>query len=169
MDDMLQRVVSKIEQLNALHGKKLKKNILTFNENEDNRARWIMSNYATYLQRIGKTVDYGIDCYLKMVGDMLIEQVRFAEADTYSAQSFDEVNQKAYKNPKVMEDYMKALLPQFLWVHRYKKLSFFIKSPLCFLCIGCILNKIIIMPQLFLCSTSRSRYFFKYQPGGILL
>lgn len=129
MNELLEEIIIKIEQINPVHGKKLRKN---FQHNDSAlflNAAAFLNKYSRYLRSIDKDLDYGIECYLKFVSDVVYEQVRFMETGQYSNQSFDEVYQRVYNNPEVMLYYMHGLLlSQILWQHHYKIFSFFSKT-----------------------------------------
>ncbi len=121
-------VVEQISLKNQLHSKKIIKNLSKFDEAYFNRANDFMKRYATLLQNENKTMDYAIDCYLQMIADVNYESVQFLQTGEYTSKSFDEVNQRVYNNPQVMEYYMHGLLlSQFLWTHHYDILLYFNK------------------------------------------
>jgi 2-polyprenyl-3-methyl-5-hydroxy-6-metoxy-1,4-benzoquinol methylase len=56
----------------------------------------------------------------------MYEQLRFSETGKYSSTSFEEVNNRVYNNPEVMDYFMNGLLlSQVLWKHHYSIFSFF--------------------------------------------
>ena len=85
--------------------------------------------YEAYLFSIGLTLDFGIDCYLKMMENMLEERLKFIQEGRYSNSSFEEVERKVYANPEVMTYHMHGLvLAQFLWFDQYQRIKFFIDN-----------------------------------------
>jgi 2-polyprenyl-3-methyl-5-hydroxy-6-metoxy-1,4-benzoquinol methylase len=129
MDSYLQNIISKIEVLNPLHGKKLKKNLQGLEPDYFKRAALFFNKYEKFVHTLGRDLDYGIECYLTMLADVMYEQVRFLETGEYSSKSFQEVQQRVYSNPEVMEYYMHGLMiSNFLWVHHYRMLSFFVDA-----------------------------------------
>jgi 2-polyprenyl-3-methyl-5-hydroxy-6-metoxy-1,4-benzoquinol methylase len=121
-------IVDQITVKNQLHSKKIIKNLAKFDEAYFNRANDFLKRYVTLLQNEGKTLDYSIDCYLQMIADVNYESVQFFQTGEYTSKSFDEVNQRVYNNPNVMEYYMHGLLlSQFLWTHHYDILLYFNK------------------------------------------
>jgi len=128
MNDLLHSIISRLEDQDPLHAKKLRKELKDRDPDYFERADAFFKKYLRYLNMLNKNLDYGVQCYLKWLADMRYEHLRFAQTGIYSSTSFDEVNQKVYNNPKVMEYYMNALLlSQFLWMHHYEMLSFFVK------------------------------------------
>jgi len=129
MSRTIEDIVSKIEKLNPLHGKRLRKNLAQFNDAYFKKAESFLQKYRDYLNTLDKDLDFGIESYLKMIADVNYETVRFMQSGEYSSTSFEEVNERVYNNPEVMQYYMHGLLlSQFLWEHHYHVLLFFIKN-----------------------------------------
>jgi len=129
MNELLQEIILKIEKINPMHGKKLKKNSRQSDPDYARTAGDFLDKYNRYLKSIGKDFDYAIECYLKVVSDMVYEQVRFAETGEYSNKSFTDVYQRVYSNPEVMLYHMHGLLlSQILWQQHYRMLSFFTEN-----------------------------------------
>ena len=127
MNDLLNRIVSKIALLNPIHGKKLKKNLLNKSDTIYlKRVNAFLGKYNNYLESQNKDIDFGINCYLKMTEDFTYEHIRFLETGEYSVKSFDDVEKRVYGNPEVMEYYINGvLLSQILWKHHYSMYAFF--------------------------------------------
>lgn len=124
--NMLLEIIEKIEIVNPRHGKKLRTNLESCDEAYLKHSDSFLKEYVKYLGTINKDINYAIDCYLKVVADMLYEQLRFLRSGRYSCSTFDKVNEKVYSNPDVMEYHTQGLLlSQILWVHHYKMFSFF--------------------------------------------
>lgn len=120
MEQELSTIVGQISEKNPLHSKRINKNIKKMDEAYFARANSFLKKYVNLLQNEGKTLDYGIECYLQMIADVNFESVKFIETGEYSSKSFEEVNKRVYGNPEVMEYYMHGLLlSQFLWTHHY--------------------------------------------------
>lgn len=126
---MLNTIIQKIEDKNARHGKKLRKNLVGLEEEFYSEANQFFKKYEVFATKEGKGLDYGIDSYLRVVSDTLYEQIRFMQTGEYSCKSFADAYEKVYDNPEVMEYYMHGLLmTQFLWTHHFDILKFFRKS-----------------------------------------
>jgi 2-polyprenyl-3-methyl-5-hydroxy-6-metoxy-1,4-benzoquinol methylase len=129
MDKPLDYIVAKIAELNPLHSKKIKKNLKKKDDLFFSKAEEFLSRYNTLLKNEDKSLDFAIDCYLHMISDINYETVQFMESGEYSSKSFNEVNQRVYNNPDVMDYYMHGLLlSQFLWSHHYDILLSFIET-----------------------------------------
>ncbi len=127
-ENILAYIVNEIRSKNQLHGKKISKNFKKFDDDYTQRANVFLVKYLSLLQNEGKTIDYAIDCYLQMIADVNYEGVQFIQTGEYTSKSFEEVNNRVYNNPEVMEYYMHGLLmSQFLWTHHYDILLYFNK------------------------------------------
>jgi ubiquinone/menaquinone biosynthesis C-methylase UbiE len=128
MQSALEYIVESICSQSKLHGKKILRNLSKFEEEYYTRANQFLAKYSILLENQSKTIDYGVDCYMKMIADINYETVQFFRTGEYSSKTFDEVNQRVYNNPWVMEYYVHGiLLSQFLWAHHYNILLFFNK------------------------------------------
>ncbi len=126
---ILEDIISRVEELNPIHAKKIRKNISGQNQEFLNKAENFLKDYMQFLTKHGKDLDYAIDCYLKLIDDMLYETIRFMTSKEYSNSSFQDVNTRIYDNPEVMEYHMQGLLlSQFLWIQHYKILEFFLEN-----------------------------------------
>jgi len=112
-----------------MHSKKLKKNAAYFDDRYYMEANSFLNKYADFLASQNQTMDYAIDCYLNMVGDVTAETIQFVHTDKYSSTTFQEVNNRVYDNPETMEYYMHGLLlSQFLWKHHYQIFEYFTQT-----------------------------------------
>jgi 2-polyprenyl-3-methyl-5-hydroxy-6-metoxy-1,4-benzoquinol methylase len=115
--------------LSPMHGKKLKKNLAFFDDRYHQSADAFFDRYVPLLQLENKTLDYSIDCYLRMVDDVNSETIEFLRTGKYTSSTFDEVNTRVYARPEIMEYYMHGLvMSQFLWKHHYQMFEYFIET-----------------------------------------
>lgn len=129
MNQYINDIVQKIEGLDPVHAKKIKRNVDFFDDTYYKLADTFLIRYDGYLKKQNKTLDYAINCYLNMISDMNIETVDFYRTGKYSSSTFEEVNKRVYANPETMEYYMHGLLlSQFLWKHHYQTFHFFLTS-----------------------------------------
>ncbi|SHN33211.1 class I SAM-dependent methyltransferase [Mucilaginibacter sp. OK098] len=129
MEQTINYIYNKIEAINPIHSKKLKKNIAFFDERYDKLADAFFKKYIQILQLQNKTLDYAIDCYLQMIADVNSETIEFLRTGKYTSSTFEEVNQRVYARPETMEYYMHGLImSQFLWKHHYQMLDYFINT-----------------------------------------
>jgi 2-polyprenyl-3-methyl-5-hydroxy-6-metoxy-1,4-benzoquinol methylase len=129
MEQPINYIYNKIEVINPIHSKKLKKNIAFFDERYNELADAFFKKYIHILQLQNRTLDYAIDCYLQMIADVNSETIEFLRTGKYTSSTFDEVNQRVYARPETMEYYMHGLImSQFLWKHHYQMLDYFINT-----------------------------------------
>jgi 2-polyprenyl-3-methyl-5-hydroxy-6-metoxy-1,4-benzoquinol methylase len=130
MSDLLSDIVSKIAELNPIHGKKLRKTLLDNNDDMYvKRVNVFLDKYIKFLKSQNKDIDFGVNCYLKMTSDFTYEHIRFLETGEYSVNSFEDVEKRVYGNPEIMEYYINGvLLSQILWKHHYSMFAFFSDS-----------------------------------------
>lgn len=82
--------------------------------------------YGEFLASRGISIDYAVDAYLKMCGNMLRCQVDFMRTRRYPVESSDHANQAVYSSESEMLSYMVGLgISQFLWSTHYEIFSFF--------------------------------------------
>jgi len=118
-----------IERRNSSHGVKLRANLKEYGEEYFVLGNAFYEKYETYLFSKGLTLDFGINCYLKMMENMLEERLKFIQEGRYSNTSFEEVERRVYANPEVMTYHMHGLvLAQFLWFDQYQRIKFFIDN-----------------------------------------
>jgi hypothetical protein len=77
MNKYIDYIYNNISTLNPLHAKKLKKNIDFFDEHHDKLSAAFFDKYTAILQSQNQTLDYAIDCYLKMIADVNAETIEF--------------------------------------------------------------------------------------------
>jgi len=129
MNSPVNYICGRIETLNPLHFKKLKKNFEFFDDKYNELANAFFKKYAGLLQSENKTLDYSIDCYLKMIADVNTEAFEFARTGKYTSSTFEEVNARVYARPETMEYYMHGLImSNFLWKHHYQVFRYFTDS-----------------------------------------
>ena len=128
MNTSLELILNKIASKNPNHFSKLEANLALDNDYKIT-ANNFFDKYLNYLNRNNIAIDFGIDCYLHMISDMLDERLKFIREGKYSNSSFDDVEKRIYGNPEIMTYHMHGLvLAQFLWFDQYERLLFFSKN-----------------------------------------
>lgn len=128
-ESFIDYTMSRIAEKNPLHFKKARKNLrrMAAEPGFDHQAKEFYNKYDNFLALVGKTREYAVDSYLRMIEDVLVETVAFENTGEYTSKSFEEVNQRVYSNPLIMDYYMHGLLmSQFLWVHHFAVLQYYI-------------------------------------------
>jgi 2-polyprenyl-3-methyl-5-hydroxy-6-metoxy-1,4-benzoquinol methylase len=122
----LEKIFAKIKSRNPAHAQKLKDNTSYLDGVYMERANEFYGEYHRFLSENGATLDFGVDCYLKMIEDMAIERAEFLRQGRYTSTTFDEVDKCYYSKPEVMCYHMHGLvLAQFLWFDQYERFAFF--------------------------------------------
>jgi 2-polyprenyl-3-methyl-5-hydroxy-6-metoxy-1,4-benzoquinol methylase len=129
MTSIVDTIYGKIADRDPIHGKKLRKNLGFYDEHYYELADEFFKKYERVLQLENKTLDFSVDCYLRMIADMKNETLDFLHTGRYSSHSFEEVNRRVYSQPGIMEYYMHGLIvSQFLWKHHYQMFGYFIST-----------------------------------------
>ena len=126
MTSILSDIISKIALQNANHATKLLQNLELLDNQYQQTANAFFNKYQDYLLATNKTIDYGVHCYLHMIDDMLEQRFNFIRTGQYSNTSFEDVENRVYGNPEIMDYHMHGLvLAQFLWFDQYDRILFF--------------------------------------------
>lgn len=122
----LEIILQKIRANNPVHADKLESNCSDLGEKYKNSANVFFDKYIIYLEKNAMTLDFGINCYLHMIDDMLEERFKFIRSGNYSNTSFEDVEKRIYGNSEIMNYHMHGLvLAQFLWFDQYERILFF--------------------------------------------
>lgn len=126
MPSALEIILKKIEDKNPAHYKKMRANISVFDSEYTNSANAFLNKYISYLEKNKIGLDFGIDCYLHMISDMIEERYKFISTGKYSNTSFEEVEKAVYGNEERMTYRMHGLiLAQYLWFEQYERILLF--------------------------------------------
>jgi 2-polyprenyl-3-methyl-5-hydroxy-6-metoxy-1,4-benzoquinol methylase len=126
MHPLFEKILSKIESDDPVYGSRLRERLSRMDENYARQAADYFTRYDAALRSEGKTIDFGIDCYLKLCNDMTEERANFMRTGKYANSSYKEVERKIYANPAIMDYHMHGLaLAQYLWPEQYVRLEFF--------------------------------------------
>ena len=126
---MLSVVLDGIERADSMHGRKLRKRLSSLGEGYQARAEAHFSAYDQAMRLEGKSISFGLECYLQMCSDMQLERLNFLRSGRYANTSYKEVEKRIYGNPRIMDYHMHGLaMAQFLWVEQYERLNFFCEN-----------------------------------------
>ena len=87
MNTILKVILNKIKDKNPKHYEKLMANLEGYDNSYENSANSFFNKYNKYLERNQKSIDFGVDCYLHMIEDMLEERFKFIREGKYSNNS----------------------------------------------------------------------------------
>jgi SAM-dependent methyltransferase len=125
----LGRSIARIRQLEPEYAAKLNVQFNRMDEEFFERAERSIARFEGFLSTKDKTLDYGIDCHLKLRSAMIEDRKDFLRSGCYASSSFAEVEQRVYANPDIMEYYMYGLVfSQFFWPEQYARLEFFCRG-----------------------------------------
>lgn len=126
MKYLIEIILEKIALKNPAHAEKLRSNMQGLEKDLFPDSELFYCKYEQYLEQNGLSLDFAVDCYLRMYSDMLEERWKFKKTGLYSNTSFKEVDKKIYSNKDIMTYHMNGLvLGQFLWFDQYERFKFF--------------------------------------------
>lgn len=126
MESIINRIIQLLRIKNPLAAKKLLNNLPYFDNRHNEFTQYYLGNYIRYLEHSGLTIDFGVNCYVKLLNDMIWQRAQFIETGRYCNDSFISVDRAVYDNKSVMEYHMHGLLlAQFLWPDQYQRFTFF--------------------------------------------
>lgn len=84
------------------------------------------ARYVAHLDRQGRSLAYGLDCYLALLEHMADERIAFLRTGRYRHHSFAAVEQEIYLNPASFDYHMHGLVfAQFFWPEQFARFEFF--------------------------------------------
>ena len=129
MTPLLQYIFNYIEKNNPAHADRLNSWIDKTDTVYISKADAFFSRYKSFIEKKGQTLDYGIDCYLKLCAQMVFERLEFMRSGKYASSSFADVEKQIYLNPEMFEYHMHGLVfAQFFWPEQYSRFNFFSKN-----------------------------------------
>jgi len=129
MGAVLPEILDRIEAANPKHAHKLRAQVGAMDGVFHARAEEFFRRYERFIASQGKTLDFGVGCYLKLCASMMKERILFLRAGRYSSSSFDEVSRRVYSHPETMQHHMHGLVfAQFFWPEQYRRFSFFCEN-----------------------------------------
>jgi 2-polyprenyl-3-methyl-5-hydroxy-6-metoxy-1,4-benzoquinol methylase len=126
LNNIIDNIIQLLKVKSPLVAKKIMRNLKRVDSRHAQFAAYYFNKYDNYLNKQGKSLEYGVDCFVRLMNDMLFLRTEFLQSGKYINTSFDEVNRAVYSNPFVMEYHMQGLLlAQFLWPDQYVRFTFF--------------------------------------------
>ena len=120
------QILELVYKKSPLQKKKLENYLASCDESFFNVAERFSIDYLGYLKGQNISVEYAVDAYLKMCGNMLKSQIYFMKTGKYPLESQHKALEDVYNNEKEMKSYMVGLgISQFLWSTHYDMFSFF--------------------------------------------
>jgi 2-polyprenyl-3-methyl-5-hydroxy-6-metoxy-1,4-benzoquinol methylase len=129
MHSILDKVLARVQTADPNYGLKLRQRLSEMDEHYLQSAADYFARYDAALRLEGKSIEFGIDCYLKLTDDMMTERVNFVRTGKYANSSYKQVEQRIYGNAVIMDYHMHGLaLAQYLWPEQYERIEFFRKT-----------------------------------------
>jgi len=123
---ILERILARLEAAGPVPGQQLRQRLAALDDHYLASAAAYFSTYDAALRLDGRSIDFGVDCYLKLSDDMTDERINFLRTGKYANSSYKDVEQRIYGNPAIMEYHMHGLaLAQYLWPDQYQRIEFF--------------------------------------------
>lgn len=118
-----------LEQKNAAHAARLRRRLEQADPEDLAQASKFFTRYQSYIEKAGKSLSYGLDCYVQLVEHMVHERLEFLRSGRYANSSFAEVERQLYLNPEAFEYHMHGLVfAQFFWPDQAARFQFFAKQ-----------------------------------------
>ena len=122
----LQKILDIIGGKSPLQIKKINKYISKKSDTFLKDIERLAAEYINYLESQNISVEYAVDSYLTMCGNMLKSQIYFMKTGKYPLDQQHKAFENVYNNEKEMKSYMVGLaISQFLWSTHYDMISFF--------------------------------------------
>lgn len=128
LDHILDYILDYLDAKNPAHTARIRLSLANEDAAHLEKAASFFSRYRAYIGREGKTLEYGLDCYLKLVARMVHERMEFLRSGGYASSTFADVEKQIYLNPEVFEYHMHGLVfAQFFWPEQSARFRFFRK------------------------------------------
>ena len=123
---LLPYVLELVSAQDSKLGARLHTQIAAVDESFAPRAEEFWGRYQRFLASEGKTISYGVHCFLALQRGVEEQRAGFLKTGKYPNTSFAAVERAIYANPEVMQQHMHGLvLAQFLWPDKYRRFQFF--------------------------------------------
>ena len=126
MHTFLNKVLDYLNKNNSAQYQLLSKKLEQQSEKYFYDVEVMLTKLNALLMSSGQTFEFGLNCYNKKLKDIFEEYLWLLRNGTYRYSSFEEVNNRVYSNPDIMEYHTIGLL--FLEIvnpENYAKLNFF--------------------------------------------
>ncbi len=125
-ESLLTEVADLISTADAGYGAQIAKLIAASDDRYRQSAAEFLGRYRRFIEAQGKSLEFGINSFMRLRTDMAAEWLEFKRTGKYTSSSFAEVEQRVYGTPEVMQQHMHGLVfAQFLWPEQYRRYTFF--------------------------------------------
>ena len=120
------QILEIVYKKSPLQKKKLENYLASCDESFFKTVERFSIDYIGYLKSQNISVEYAVDAYLKMCGNMLKNQIYFMKTEKYPVEQANDAFENVYNNRKEMTSHMIGIaISQLLWPTHYGLLSFF--------------------------------------------
>lgn len=128
---LFEDILSLIYEKSPMQKKRIEKFLTTQGSEFQNHVNQFMGPFNNYLAQEKLSINYVVDSYVKMCGDMLAEQIKFVRSSDYSCKSIEQAVKEVYSNKEIMKAYMHGLMiSQFLWRNHFMIFKFYVDEVL---------------------------------------
>jgi 2-polyprenyl-3-methyl-5-hydroxy-6-metoxy-1,4-benzoquinol methylase len=126
MTPILQYILDYLEQRDRANTARIKLRLVQENDIYLSKVSSFFERYKGYIESTGRTIDYGLDCYLKLQARMIVERIEFVRSGKYASSTFADVERQIYLNPDAFEYHMHGLVfAQLFWPEQSARFKFF--------------------------------------------
>ena len=120
MHTILAQMLEIIEELNPLHAKKIRKNSRLFNDEYDAIFAPMLEKFMRVLNDRSYDLRNAVECYLRMIVEITLEQINFIRNESYSNASYSEVEKRVFTDKDKFNSFTLALfISELLWPQHF--------------------------------------------------
>src|ERR1700722_13864258 len=97
---VLPYILDRLTELDPSYAEELRAFVGSMDPVYHANAEAFFARYASFMERTGRPIDFGVTCFLELRGGMEEERLLFFRTGEYSSKSFAEVNERVYSNPE---------------------------------------------------------------------
>lgn len=120
------KIVDMVSSRSPFQKKRIDSYLSTCDDTFSREAENFALSYGIFLTEHGISMEYAVDAYLKMCGNMLRCQIEYLRTGRYPQVTAEQAKQAVYESDTEMLSYMVGLgISQFLWPTHYQMFNFF--------------------------------------------
>jgi 2-polyprenyl-3-methyl-5-hydroxy-6-metoxy-1,4-benzoquinol methylase len=128
MHNSLAQILEIIDKLNPLHAKKIRNNSRLFDEKYGAVFNPMLDKFSQVLNDSLLGLQYAVECYLRMIAGITLEQINFIRYNSYSNASYSDVEKKIYSDSEKLNSLKLGLfISELLWPQHFLVYFRFIK------------------------------------------
>ncbi len=120
MHASLVQILEIINELNPLHAKKIRNNSKLFDNEYDAIFDPMLEKFLRVLNDDSFNLHYAVECYLRMISEITLEQINFIRNGSYSNAAYSEVEKRVFDNKEKFISFKLALfISELLWPQHF--------------------------------------------------